>query len=36
MPVSGFDPRSVMRDAQYPLRTIAFEDQDRNRLHISY
>ena len=36
MPASGFDPRSVMRDAQYPLRTIALEDQDRNPLFISY
>jgi GntR family transcriptional regulator/MocR family aminotransferase len=34
--VSGFDLRSVMRDAQYPLRTIALRDEDGNPLYISY
>ena len=33
---SGFDLRAVMRDAQYPLRQIAFEDQDGNPLSIGY
>jgi GntR family transcriptional regulator / MocR family aminotransferase len=35
MPVSGFDPKSVMRAAQYPSRTIALEDPDGNSLYIS-
>jgi DNA-binding transcriptional regulator YhcF (GntR family) len=34
--VSGFDLRSVMRDAQYPSRTIALRDADGNPLYISY
>lgn len=34
--VSGFDLRSVMRDAQYPSRTIALQDEDGNPLYISY
>jgi DNA-binding transcriptional regulator YhcF (GntR family) len=34
--VSGFDLRSVMRDAQYPLRTIGLGDEDANPLYISY
>ena len=33
--VAGFDVRSVMRDAQYPSRTIALRDQDGNPLSIS-
>ena len=28
--------RSVMSDAQYPLRTIALSDEDGNPLSISY
>jgi len=34
--VRGFDLRSVMRDAQYPSRTIAIRDEDGNPLNISY
>jgi hypothetical protein len=33
---SGFSLRSVMHDAQYPSRTIAFQDKDGNPLYISY
>jgi DNA-binding transcriptional regulator YhcF (GntR family) len=32
----GFDPRSVMRDAQYPSRTITVRDEDGNPLCVSY
>jgi DNA-binding transcriptional regulator YhcF (GntR family) len=32
--VFGFDLRSVMRDAQYPSRTIAIRDEDGNPLYI--
>jgi DNA-binding transcriptional regulator YhcF (GntR family) len=35
-PVSGFDLRSVMREAHYPSRTIAISDQDGNPLYVSY
>ena len=34
--VLGFDLRSVMRDAQYPSRTIALRDEDGNPLYICY
>jgi GntR family transcriptional regulator/MocR family aminotransferase len=30
------DMKAVMRDAHYPSRTIAFQDQDGNSLYISY
>jgi GntR family transcriptional regulator/MocR family aminotransferase len=30
------DLRGVMRDAQYPSRTIGIRDHDGNRLYISY
>jgi DNA-binding GntR family transcriptional regulator len=33
---SGFNLEAVMRDAQYPSRTIAFRDQDENPLSIIY
>lgn len=36
VPVSGFDPRAVMRAAQYPSRTIAISDPDGNPLYVSY
>jgi hypothetical protein len=38
MPVgfSGFNLKAVMREAQYPSRTIAFRDQDENPLSITY
>jgi GntR family transcriptional regulator/MocR family aminotransferase len=32
----GFDLRRVMRDAQYPSRTIALRDEDGNPLYVSY
>ena len=34
-PLSGFDLKSVMRDAQYPLRTIGLRDQDGNAIYVS-
>lgn len=34
--VSGFNLKTVVRDAQYPSRRIAFEDEDGNPLSISY
>lgn len=34
--VSGFNLRSVMRDAQYRSRTIGLRDDDGNPLYISY
>jgi hypothetical protein len=34
--VSGFELRSIMRDAQYPSRTIGLRDEDGNPLYISY
>jgi DNA-binding transcriptional MocR family regulator len=34
-PLSGFDVKSVMRDAHYPLRTIELSDQDGNVIYIS-
>jgi DNA-binding transcriptional regulator YhcF (GntR family) len=33
--VPGFNLRSVMRDSQYPSRTIALRDDDGNLLYIS-
>ena len=30
------DLRGVMREAQYPSRTLGIRDQDGNRLYISY
>lgn len=32
----ALDPRRVMRQAQYPARTVAFVDQDGTPLYISY
>lgn len=34
--VAGFDLRAIMRDAQYPQRQIAFEDEDGNPLSVGY
>ena len=34
--VAGHDLRSVMREAQYPSRTIALQDEDGTPLYISY
>ena len=34
--VSGFNLRVVMRDAQFPTRTIALRDHDGNPLYLSY
>jgi hypothetical protein len=34
--VHGFDTKAVIRDAQYPARTIALKDEDGNPLYISY
>ena len=33
---SGFNLKAVMREAQYPSRTIALRDQDGNPLCITY
>ncbi len=35
-PVSGFDLKSVMREAQYPVRRVELRDQDLNVIYISY
>jgi GntR family transcriptional regulator/MocR family aminotransferase len=35
-PMAVFDPRRVMREAQYPARTFAFLDQDGTPLYLSY
>lgn len=32
----GFDPRRIMREAQYPARSIAISDQDGSPLYLSY
>jgi GntR family transcriptional regulator/MocR family aminotransferase len=34
--VQGFDLRQVMRDAQYPSRTVTLRDPDGNPLYVSY
>ena len=34
--LSEFNLKAVMREAQYPSRTIALRDQDGNRLCITY
>jgi GntR family transcriptional regulator/MocR family aminotransferase len=35
-PLSAFDLKAVMREAQYPVRTIGLRDQDGNAIYISY
>ena len=35
-PVTGFDLRSVMRDAQYPSQTIVIHDLDGNPITVAY
>jgi DNA-binding GntR family transcriptional regulator len=35
-PMSGFDPQRLLREAQYPSRTLAFEDPDGSALYLSY
>jgi GntR family transcriptional regulator / MocR family aminotransferase len=32
----GFDLQHVVREAQFPSRTIRLTDQDGNQLHVSY
>jgi GntR family transcriptional regulator/MocR family aminotransferase len=34
--MSGFDMRRVMRDAQYPSRTISLSDPDGNLISVRY
>lgn len=34
--VTGFDVTSVMRDAQYPSRTIVMQDRDGNPITVAY
>jgi DNA-binding transcriptional regulator YhcF (GntR family) len=35
-PVAIFDPRRVLREAQYPARTFGFVDQDGTPMYVSY
>jgi DNA-binding GntR family transcriptional regulator len=35
-PVAGFDLKGIMRDAQYPSRTIVMHDADGNPISIAY
>ena len=35
-PVLGINMRCIMREGQFPSRTISFRDQDGNSLYISY
>ena len=35
-PVTGFDPLRLLREAQYPGRTVAFEDADGTSLYLIY
>jgi DNA-binding transcriptional regulator YhcF (GntR family) len=34
--VADFDPRRIMREAQYPTRSIAIRDQDGTPLYLTY
>ena len=34
--IDGFDPKRVMREAQYPARRIWLRDQDGNPLYVGY
>ena len=34
--MKGFDVRRVLRDAQYPSRTVVVHDPDRNPLSVAY
>jgi len=34
--MSAFDPRRVLREAQYPARTLSFVDPDGTRLYLTY
>ena len=36
VPALGVSVKSLMRDAQYPSRTIAFRDEDGNPFYIGY
>jgi DNA-binding transcriptional regulator YhcF (GntR family) len=35
-PMGGFEPQRVLREAQYPSRTLAFEDPDGSPLYLTY
>jgi GntR family transcriptional regulator/MocR family aminotransferase len=35
-PMGGFDAHRALREAQYPSRTLAFEDPDGSLLYVSY
>jgi len=35
-PVLGFDLKCIMRDAQYPSRTVVIQDPDGNAISIVY
>jgi len=35
-PLGPFDPQRVLRDAQYPNRTLVFEDPDGALLYLNY
>ncbi len=32
----GFDPKRIMRDAQYPRRSVAIQDRDGTPLYLTY
>jgi DNA-binding GntR family transcriptional regulator len=34
--MSAFDLRRVLREAQYPSRTLSFADPDGTRLYLTY
>jgi DNA-binding transcriptional regulator YhcF (GntR family) len=34
--LAGFNMRAVMRDAQYPTRTLSLRDSDGNHIYIVY
>lgn len=34
--MKGFDVRRVLRDAQYPSRTVVVHDPDRNPISVAY
>jgi DNA-binding GntR family transcriptional regulator len=35
-PMSGFSPERIVREAQYPSRTVAFDDPDGSSLYLAY
>ena len=35
-PMGGFDPQRLLREAQYPSRTLTFADPDGSALYLTY